>query len=101
MASPVDRSSSKGYLQLCYTINEEIIHSLFPHIIQDAGISWMTVCNLKWVFFLMHQAWFLAVPLAAMALDAERGNKPPGSDLALDVWTKVKTQVEDSRKRIA
>lgn len=56
---------------------------------------------MKWVFFLMHQAWFLAVPLAAMALDAERGNKPPGSDLALDVWTKVKTQVEDSRKRIA
>lgn len=71
------------------------------HITRDKGISWMTVCNLKWVFFLMHQAWFLAVPLAAMALDAERGNKPPGSDLALDVWTKVKTQMEDSRKRIA
>ena len=76
------------------------LHPLI-HSLQDAGISWMTVCNLKWVFFLLHQAWFLAVPLAAMALDAERGNKPPGSDLALDVWTKVKTQVEDSRKRIA
>ena len=76
-------------------------HCFITTELQDAGISWMTVCNLKWVFFLMHQAWFLAVPLAAMALDAERGNKPPGSDLALDVWTKVKTQVEDSRKRIA
>ena len=80
------------------TLSDSLFHY---YLIQDAGISWMTVCNLKWVFFLMHQAWFLAVPLAAMALDAERGNKPPGSDLALDVWTKVKTQVEDSRKRIA
>lgn len=58
--------------------------------LQDRSISWVTVCNLKWVFFLMHQAWFLVVPMCAMALDMERGNKPPGSDLALDVWSKVR-----------
>ncbi len=73
----------------------------FNACFQDRGISWVTVCHLKWAFFLLHQAWFLAMPLCAMSLDMERGNKPPGSDMALNVWGKVKTQIDDQWKRIA
>ena len=44
--------------------------------------NWVTICNFKWAFFLLHQSWFLLAPCAFVALEWEKGNKPAGSDLA-------------------
>lgn len=58
----------------------------------------MTVCNFKWAFFLLHQSWFLIVPGLVIAVDFERGNKPPFTDVTIVVWNMAKTQIA-TRKR--
>ena len=32
-------------------------------------ISFVTLCNLKWFFFLVHQSWFLVAPLLMLCAD--------------------------------
>ena len=62
--------------------------------------SWITVCNLKWGFFLLHQAWFLVAPIAIMSLEAGKGNKPPGSDIAITVFNEAKRQFNNRMVRM-
>ncbi len=56
-------------------------------------MSWPLVCNLKWAFFLLHQSWFLLAPVALLSLEAERGNRPPGTDLAVAAFHSVRHQM--------
>jgi len=37
--------------------------------------DWKTICNFKWVFYLLHQAWFLVTPIIVLTADPALRNK--------------------------
>lgn len=52
-----------------------------------------TFCNFKWVTFLLHQSWFLLVPVAILAGEIEKGNKPVGYETVANLVDKAKRQI--------
>ncbi len=55
-------------------------------------MSWPVVCNLKWAFFLLHQSWFLLAPVSLLLLESEKGNPPPGQDIAVAAFHSLRHQ---------
>lgn len=67
------------------------------HMYWNDTYSWRTSCNFKWAFFLLHQSWFLLMPISVVVREVEQGNKPIGSDLAIATWNTAKRQVNGSK----
>lgn len=59
--------------------------------VQDTNDNWAAVCNAKWFFFLLHQGWFLLVPLFVLNYEINTGHPPPGLFLLYAAWDKLKS----------
>ena len=77
----VHSQSTTDKLNLKFAIAKPQSNTLLSFF-QIRPSNWITVCNFKWAFFLLHQAWFLLAPCALVALEWEKGNKPVGSEMA-------------------
>lgn len=58
-----------------------------------------TLCNFKWVFFLLHQLWFVAAPLTVLFVDPALGNLETIQQ-KIPVWKNKLLGIYDDRVRL-
>jgi len=42
---------------------------------RQSQYDWQTLCNFKWVFYLLHQGWFMVTPIVVLTVDPALRNK--------------------------